>query len=250
METVTIAAWLATRIGPGRMKQATVAREIRVAQSMVSRWIRGEAIPGPENCRRLARLFGEPETTVLAMAGHLSAAGAPLPQRSLTDLATELAARIRERESGQAGSSTIGPYAAGQSSATMGGTRQHGRIYSASAPSLAAVLTLVAEWGVSMGDEDLLMVRIEGDYLLPGIRDQEQIVLSLARRGEPGERVLARVDGQVITGRIAVTAGERRLAIDGGSTIALNGVRVLAVIVGWLHPEPPRPEAPSEGTAQ
>lgn len=81
-------AWLGTKIGPGLMKQADAARRLNVSQSMVSRWLRGEAVPEPESCRKLARLFGESEQAVLAMAGHMSEAppsGRPASRDDLLD---------------------------------------------------------------------------------------------------------------------------------------------------------------------
>lgn len=81
------------------MKQAELARRVGVAQSMVSRWVRGESTPEPENGRRLATVFHVREADVLRLAGHLVEAEAPpsiKPRADAVDLLEQALAVVRQ----------------------------------------------------------------------------------------------------------------------------------------------------------
>lgn len=227
------------------MKQAAVAREIGVGQSMVSRWRRGESVPSSANCKRLARLFGESEQVVLALAGHLSEANAPAPERSLTDLVAELAERIRELEATTASPAALARQ--GSERSTPVAFRQHQpagsmerarpdpsspRAADAEAGSADVLLALLCEWGSTMPEADYVIVTIHGDYLLPAVVDGEQLILSLSRQARPGNRVLVRLNDRIVTGRIRIDGGIRLLAVDGGPTIPLDNLTIVALIVG------------------
>ena len=180
------------------MKQAAVAREIGVVQSMVSRWLRGLAVPEPDNCRRLARLFGESELVVLAMAGHLSRADAPMPERSLADLARELLVRLQGIEA-KDGPSTNGPISDHLPSGTIGGIHQR-RGAHASIASPAASLARTERWGTTMGDDGYEDWIIEGDWLLPAVSDGEEIRVGQAGQARAGSHVIAMLGERMVTG--------------------------------------------------
>lgn len=111
----TLGTWLQEQMrAHGRMKQADVARRLDVSQSMVSRWLRAEAVPEPDNCRLLARLFGVSEATVLHLAGHMVEEPDEVPVPPLSHAVDQAARRLRELETDYEVLPVVGVAAAGR----------------------------------------------------------------------------------------------------------------------------------------
>lgn len=62
--------WLKGQLRRREWTQADLARRMAVSTGTISRWARGERIPTPESCDRLADVLGVDLDTVLGVAGH------------------------------------------------------------------------------------------------------------------------------------------------------------------------------------
>lgn len=88
----------------GVLTQAEIADKIGVAQTNVSRWLRGDpGLPKAESVIAFARAFRQPPGEALLAAGYISADEAqnfgtrtPLSQYSLDELFAEIQSRIKD----------------------------------------------------------------------------------------------------------------------------------------------------------
>lgn len=62
--------WLRTAMKMERWNRAETAAQLGIDPSTVSRWLKGERIPSPEMCDRVADIFGVDLDFVLNLAGH------------------------------------------------------------------------------------------------------------------------------------------------------------------------------------
>jgi len=68
----TLAEWLRQRFSENpQINQTSLAISLKLGQSTISNWLRGVALPDPENCHKLATYFHIPTETILTLAGHL-----------------------------------------------------------------------------------------------------------------------------------------------------------------------------------
>lgn len=199
------------------MKQADAARRLGVSQSMVSRWCRGEAAPEPENCRKLAVLFGVDERAVLEMAGHLTVTGATSSHPSLSDRVEEAARRLRSIEEDYEALPVIG---------TAGAGRARG------------------------GDDEILWkprrrrnlpgnrfaVEVRGDCLSPQINSGDIVIVDPDLSWRPGQIVAIRFDGAHQVKRLVEANG--RIVVesnDGRFELAADEDRIVGVVVAYVH---------------
>jgi transcriptional regulator with XRE-family HTH domain len=68
--TESFHAWLRRQLQRRDWSQADLARRMNAATGAVSNWVRGERIPNPQSCERLADVLGEDPDFVLTLAGH------------------------------------------------------------------------------------------------------------------------------------------------------------------------------------
>lgn len=62
--------WLANQMDRREWTQADLARRLSASTGAVSMWLRGERVPSPASCDRIADVFGLPVDDVLTLAGH------------------------------------------------------------------------------------------------------------------------------------------------------------------------------------
>ena len=62
--------WLERQLLRREWNAADLARKLGVGNSTVTMWIRGERVPNPESCRKVAEVFYLPLDDVLTIAGH------------------------------------------------------------------------------------------------------------------------------------------------------------------------------------
>lgn len=67
----SLADWLDRRISASGKTQNAVATYCGVSHSAVSAWRKGERIPDPPYCWKLAEFFGEDIEDLMRLAGHL-----------------------------------------------------------------------------------------------------------------------------------------------------------------------------------
>lgn len=67
----TLADWLDRRIATSGKTQNAVATYCGVSHSAISAWRKGERIPDPPYCWKLAAFFGDDVEDVMRLAGHL-----------------------------------------------------------------------------------------------------------------------------------------------------------------------------------
>lgn len=79
----TLADWLNIRLDERGLGNNQAATYLGVSHTTMSRWRRGEAVPDPESCAKLAAFFGRPLDEVLAIAGHRPRTPAQLERLSL-----------------------------------------------------------------------------------------------------------------------------------------------------------------------
>lgn len=70
MSAAEFAAWLHRQLQRREWNLSDLGRKADVKPSVVSRWSRGERVPSPESCERIADALGLPLDEVLAAAGH------------------------------------------------------------------------------------------------------------------------------------------------------------------------------------
>jgi transcriptional regulator with XRE-family HTH domain len=63
-------AWLRNAMREERWNRAETAEQLGVDPSTVSRWLKGERIPSPELCDRIADVFAVDLDYILNLAGH------------------------------------------------------------------------------------------------------------------------------------------------------------------------------------
>lgn len=73
----TVSTWLEAQIQHVDTNAYGISHVLGVTPRTVYKWLDGTHIPGPLNCRSLARFFGVPEQQVLILAGHVSANPGP-----------------------------------------------------------------------------------------------------------------------------------------------------------------------------
>lgn len=81
-----IASYLREAIDRRGITASQLSAYIDVSHVTVGRWIKGEDVPSPENCRKLARYFHIPEDRLLSIAGHRSEAAEAPPRIPYTEL--------------------------------------------------------------------------------------------------------------------------------------------------------------------
>ena len=64
------ATWLASAMRGRGLSQASLARELGVADAQVSRWRRGQVVPSVRYLQRLSDAFGVPRATLDQLAGY------------------------------------------------------------------------------------------------------------------------------------------------------------------------------------
>lgn len=93
--------WLRDQLTRRGMSEADLARALSTTASVVNRWVRGERVPSPESCERLADVWGLSVDTVLTVAGHRPAVG-PLapddPRVELHDMVDRIVLGVDNRE--------------------------------------------------------------------------------------------------------------------------------------------------------
>jgi transcriptional regulator with XRE-family HTH domain len=200
-----MSAWLTPKINRNAMKQADASRRLGVSQSMISRWVKGEAVPSPANCTRLAHLFGEPESVVMALAGYATRGEQARPERSIGDLAEELAARVRALE------------------------RQRPEIvphYGSAAAS--------PRHGIDADSRELgrrFDLDIDGDCLMPDVRPGATVRFDRHRTAVVGSIVAAIVNGEWHVKRVIERNGLWTLADNHDQVIApVEDVEILGVM--------------------
>lgn len=62
--------WLASRMQAREWNNSDLARRLGTAPSVVSRWVRGDRVPDPASCDRIADVLGVDVDLVLTLAGH------------------------------------------------------------------------------------------------------------------------------------------------------------------------------------
>lgn len=62
--------WLTAQLTDREMSAADLARRIGHDSSLVSKWRHGHHLPGPESCRKIARVLTLPHDEVLRAAAH------------------------------------------------------------------------------------------------------------------------------------------------------------------------------------
>lgn len=152
--------------------------------------------------------------------------------RSLAATFAISTADLTEWQPGQ-GPSTDGSLADLESSGMLGPTHLLRRAASVTASSPAGLLALLMRWGTAMPEIDRLNVTIDGDWLLPRYADGDRIELS-REPGADGQRVIVMLGERMVTGRIRGDGETRRLAVDGGDTVSMVGLTVLARVVSRL----------------
>lgn len=70
MDGETFPEWLKRQLLRREWTQADLARRLETSPGIVSHWIRGERVPSPESCERLAEAFARDVDEVLTRAGH------------------------------------------------------------------------------------------------------------------------------------------------------------------------------------
>src|SRR5690348_9664324 len=68
--TNRFATWLDASMQHRGLSQAELARSLGVAGAQVSRWRRGQVVPGVPHLQRIADVFGVPRATLDALAGY------------------------------------------------------------------------------------------------------------------------------------------------------------------------------------
>jgi transcriptional regulator with XRE-family HTH domain len=76
----SLAEWLKRQLARKEWSQADFARHLNTTNGVVSRWLRGERIPSPEYCDRIADVLDFDRDVVLALAGHRPLAEAIDPE--------------------------------------------------------------------------------------------------------------------------------------------------------------------------
>jgi transcriptional regulator with XRE-family HTH domain len=95
----TFAASLRTAMADRAWNQNRLAAEVGTTPSVISRWVRAEAVPTPESCRRLAEVLGVPVDRLLSLAGHRPPDAAECPlERDPSDPRVQLANEILAAE--------------------------------------------------------------------------------------------------------------------------------------------------------
>lgn len=67
-----LARWLLARLNEHNLSARGASIQAGLSHSMFSYYLRGGR-PSPETCKKLARLFGEPDELVLQLAGYIKA---------------------------------------------------------------------------------------------------------------------------------------------------------------------------------
>lgn len=65
------APWLKKQLARRDWIAADLARRLPASEGTVSHWLRGERIPKPISCDKIADVFGIPTAEVMRVAGHL-----------------------------------------------------------------------------------------------------------------------------------------------------------------------------------
>ncbi len=98
-ERERFAGWLANTMQSRGLTQAQLARSVRVADTQVSRWRRGQVVPTVQYLQRLADTFGVERSTLDRLVGYpvaeASAAGPGAEPETESELQA-LQARLRE----------------------------------------------------------------------------------------------------------------------------------------------------------
>lgn len=145
-------------------------------------------------------------------------------------------AQLTEWQPGQ-GPSTIGPIISSESSGTLASMPLRSVGASAIVSRAAADLwALLMRWGTDMPEIDRFNVTIEGDWLLPAFEDGARIELAQGP-GTNGQRVIVMLAERMVTGRIRDDGETRRLDVDGGDTVSMVGLTVLARVVSRMIDE-------------
>jgi SOS-response transcriptional repressor LexA len=165
-----------------------LAAYVGVSHVTVGRWLKGEDVPSPDNCRKLATYLHVTEDTLLEMAGHRGKRAdiqPPLtPEELIQRLRTELPISIPIVE--QIGHADRGAIAQG---------------YVYLPPQLARNRRLQA-------------IYVKGDCMLPLIQEGDLIVVDLDASPSPSNVVVVLVDGddvevkriaRIADGRITLT---------------------------------------------
>lgn len=207
-------AWLKEQMRVhGNMTQADLSRRIDVTQSMVSRWLRDEAMPEPENCRALARVFGTTEAAVLFYAGHLQTQPDVPPVTDPLDDITRAVERLRTLPIHDARRLAFG----GIGSAAPG----HGS-------------------DLDEPDPDIIVLLVEGDCLAPDVVPGDVLLMSRSRRPVPGDVVSVHVNGERHIKRVVKRNGTMLLTSKRGDLILPTEG---AEIEGVMYDRRPKPAA-------
>lgn len=70
MSKTEFGRWLAERLRGREWTNSDLARRMGTSPSVVSRWVRGERVPDPESCDKIADVLGVDVDLVLTLAGH------------------------------------------------------------------------------------------------------------------------------------------------------------------------------------
>lgn len=77
---MTIGEFIASARADRKLSLRAFAQYIGTSQTAVSDWEKGNRVPDPESCRKLARYLHMPEEEVLRMAGHMAPAEESKPE--------------------------------------------------------------------------------------------------------------------------------------------------------------------------
>lgn len=270
--TTPFARWLRDQMRgaqPGGMKQQDLAERVGVEQTMVSRWLRGLAVPTPENCAIVADLFGSKANHVWYLAGYLKEPPAEeeVANRAIEEAYSQIA-QIVLKHINYRGPSTKVPPASNQILSDFGlpiasimaasdSDRRPVLVYRVtSRPEVVATLTapsverqvgVMSTWVPYARDLDrpIYALLVEGGGLGAGFADGETLYVQPTREATPGgivwsigDHVIGTCDGRPVFGWVRDSSGGPVLVDDDSrAVVSMGEVTVAGVIVSRQRPE-------------
>lgn len=214
--------WLAGELAERDMNQTDLWRRIGVTSTAVSRWIKGDDLPGTKNCRKIADALRLDVNDVLKRAGHLPGMPTPAPPRlavseelaaegrRLLDAARRVADLERQRVPARLISEPLAAYSA--SAQPRSGS------------PLVGFETRAGQW---------FFIYVEGDCLMPRVRPGAGLLFDREGRAAVETIVCVVVNGERHVKLIKAMNGLWTLADNHGELVLpVEDVTVEGVMVG------------------